>query len=58
MWLDNWMIITIILAFGVCAVYNKKNGYRKGTIDLLVLLKKENIIKITEDDVIVEVTDE
>lgn len=54
MWLDNWMIITIILAFGVCAMYNKKNGYRKGTIDLLVLLKKENIIKITEKGQIVK----
>ena len=48
MYLDNWMIVTIILAFGICAWYNRKAGYLDGGAKVLHSLHEMKVIHITE----------
>lgn len=48
MYLETWMIVTIVLAFGFCASYNRKAGYRNGGVKVLELLLQQKIIHITE----------
>ena len=49
MYLEAWMIIAIILAFGVCAFYNRRGGFVSGATVTLAVLEKERMIKIAED---------
>ena len=48
MYLDTWMIVTIILAFGICASYNRKTGYRDGGAKVLLALHNMKVIQVTE----------
>ena len=49
MYLDTWMIVAIIISFGVCAVYNRRAGFNAGGTLALSHLVEKRIIKITED---------
>lgn len=49
MYLDTWMIVTICLAFGICAFYSRKSGFVLGAVATLQALEKERVIKIGED---------
>ena len=49
MYLDVWMIITIILSFGLCHVISRRQGVTAGAVGILRLLENEKIIKISDD---------
>ena len=49
MYLDNWMIATLILSFGVCAFYSRRSGFVLGATATLQALERERLIKIEED---------
>ena len=49
MYLDNWMIVTIILSFGICAFYSRRSGFVLGATATLQALERERVIKIGDD---------
>lgn len=49
MYLDNWMIVTLILSFGICAFYSRRTGFVLGATATLQALEKQRVIKIEED---------
>lgn len=49
MYLDVWMIVTIILSFGLCHVISRRQGVTAGAVGILRFLENEKIIKILED---------
>jgi hypothetical protein len=49
MWLDNWMIVTICIAFGVCAYISGRRGFTQGGEFALQLLVERRMIKITDE---------
>jgi hypothetical protein len=49
MWLDTWMIVTLITFFGLCAILNRRGGFIKGAMVTLSVLEERNLIKVTED---------
>lgn len=49
MYLEPWMIVSIIVAFGICAVYNRRVGFANGGIVALELLIEKKIIRITDE---------
>lgn len=49
MYLDNWMIVTLILSFGICAFYSRRSGFVLGATATLAALERERLIKIEED---------
>jgi hypothetical protein len=49
MYLDNWMIVTLILSFGLCAWMSRRSGFAYGAIMTLQLLEKEKLIKVQDD---------
>ena len=50
MFLEYWMIAVLILAFGICAVYNRKVGHVEGIIGTLNRLIEEKVILIEEGE--------
>lgn len=49
MYLETWMIATIILSFGVCAYVSRNQGFMKGATATLQALEEQRYIKIEED---------
>lgn len=49
MYLDNWMIVTLIISFGICAFYSRRSGFVLGATATLQALERERVIKIGED---------
>jgi hypothetical protein len=49
MYLDPWMIVTLIAAFGICAFISRNQGFLKGATVTLQALEEQRFIKITED---------
>ena len=49
MYLDPWMIVTLIVAFGICAFISRNQGFLKGATVTLQALEEQRFIKITED---------
>lgn len=49
MYLDPWMIVTIIIAFGACAFWSRGNGFYAGATRTLQALEEQRFIKIDED---------
>lgn len=54
MYLETWMIISIIISFGVCAIYNRRVGYNQGGVTALHLLVEQKLIRITDEGKIVK----
>lgn len=49
MYLDNWMIGMLIISFGICAVFCRRQGFVLGATATLQALERERLIKIEED---------
>lgn len=49
MYLDNWMIFTLIISFGICAVLCRRQGFVLGATATLQALERERVIKIGDD---------
>ena len=49
MYLDNWMIVMLILSFGICAFYSRRGGFMAGATQTLQVLEEQRLIKIEED---------
>jgi len=49
MYLDPWMIVTLIVAFGICAFISRNQGFLRGATATLQALEEQRYIKITED---------
>jgi hypothetical protein len=49
MYLETWMIVTIVLTFGICAWYNRKAGFTMGATKVLEVFLQQKLIEITDD---------
>lgn len=49
MYLDNWMIVTLILSFGLCAWTSRNRGFMQGATATLQALEEQRFIKIEEN---------
>lgn len=49
MYLDPWMILMLILSFGLCAVISRRGGFYSGATQTLMLLEEQKLIKVSED---------
>lgn len=49
MYLETWMIVTLVLAFGACAFWSRGNGYYAGAAQVLKMLEEQRFIKIDEE---------
>lgn len=49
MYLEIWMIVTLIISFGVCAFLSRRQGFVLGATATLQALERERLIKIEED---------
>ena len=49
MYLETWMIVTIILSFGICAWISRNRGFMQGATITLQTLEQQRFIKIEED---------
>lgn len=49
MYLDPWMIIMLILSFGICAFVSRRGGFTAGAVTTLQILEEQKMIKIEED---------
>lgn len=49
MYLDLWMIVTLIIAFGACAFISRGSGYYAGAARVLEALEEQKLIKIDDD---------
>lgn len=49
MYLETWMIVSIILSFGVCAYFSGNRGYFRGAMATLQMLEQQRFIKIEAD---------
>jgi hypothetical protein len=49
MYLETWMIATLILSFGVCAWLSRRSGFTYGAITTLQMLEENRLIKVEED---------
>lgn len=52
MYLDPWMLVVLVLSFGVCAWYNRRTGIVTGFFGALDALEQEKIIRIVNDEII------
>jgi hypothetical protein len=52
LYLETWMIITLIFSFGACSVISAQIGFRKGGLAVLENLLKHNVITIRDDKVV------
>lgn len=46
MYLELWMMVTLVIAFGVCAWACTTSGYSAGSKDMLTLLYNSKIISL------------
>ena len=49
MYLDPWMIVALILSFGLCAFLSRRYGFADGAILTLQALEEQKLIKIEQD---------
>lgn len=49
MYLDPWMIITLIVAFGACAFISRNQGFLRGASVTLQALEEQRFIKIDDE---------
>jgi hypothetical protein len=49
MYLENWMIVALILSFGACAFFSRRGGFVLGATMTLKALEEQRIIKIEDD---------
>lgn len=49
MYLETWMIATLILSFGACAFICRRQGFVLGATMTLQALERERVIKIGDD---------
>lgn len=49
MYLSTWMIVTLILSFGICAFISRRQGFVLGATATLQALERERMIKVEED---------
>lgn len=49
MYLETWMIVTLVIAFGACAFWSRGNGYYAGAARVLEILEEQRLIKIDDD---------
>jgi len=49
MYLDNWMIATLVLSFGACAFLSRRSGFVLGATMTIKALEEQKFIKILED---------
>lgn len=49
MWLDNWMIVTLCIAFGACAFISRRQGFVVGAINTIQALEEQKLIKVEDD---------
>ena len=49
MYLDPWMIVTLIVAFGACAFISRRMGFVVGAMNTLQVLEDQRLIKVEED---------
>lgn len=52
MYLDTWMIVALILSFGLCAYLSRLRGFEDGTVITLQALEQQRLIKVEEDGTI------
>lgn len=53
MFFEVWMIIVLVLVFGLCAWHSTNSGFRRGAISTLESLVEDRIIHINNDGSIV-----
>ena len=49
MYLETWMIVLLILSFGVCAYYSRRTGFILGATVTIQALEREHLIKLLDD---------
>lgn len=49
MYLEPWMIVALIVSFGICAVVSNRRGFLQGGEFALQLLVEKRMIKITDE---------
>ena len=49
MYLDPWMIVSLVICFGACAFLNRRQGFFAGGMHTLQFLEQNRFIKINED---------
>lgn len=49
MYLEIWMLITLAVVFGICAVWNRRAGQFEGMYRTLESLKNDKIIAVHDD---------
>lgn len=49
MYLDMWMIVVLVVAFGICHLISKRQGLHHGAVMTLKLLENEKIIRVSDD---------
>lgn len=49
MFLEIWMIVVLVLTFGICAWHSTKFGFKKGAMAILQSLENDKIIVIHND---------
>ena len=49
MYLDYWMIATLILSFGFCAYISRNQGFVRGATVTLQALEEQRLIKVEDD---------
>ncbi len=52
MYLDPWMIVVLILSFGVCAHVSSRRGIKYGSLYTLKDLLERNIIAIRNEKIV------
>lgn len=48
MYLEPWMIATVIISFGICAYVSRNQGFVRGATATLQALEQQRFIKIEE----------
>ena len=49
MYLEAWMILCLIFAFGFCAVFSNRRGFYTGSLYTIQALEDRKLIRIEED---------
>lgn len=49
MYLETWMIATLIISFGACAYISRNQGFVRGATATLQALEDQKFIKIDDD---------
>ena len=49
MYLETWMIVLLVLSFGICAFYSRRTGFILGATVTIQALERERLIKLQDD---------